>query len=297
MEPRLECKKPGIKAHSIPNSRAFGFLHQLGKVLMMEGRIVSGQPQVSLRPSGRNEASTFAGFCSEHDAKIFREIDMNEIDPKNSLHLSLIDFRAVTREVYVVWENAIRTQRLYVKRVEQGRDTADVTSPLGLHATEEMLRAYAMYQYRHDFSLSIVQSNYDLVDHDTFDIQHEYPTIAVSACFSFERIINTNFTGVVLNVLPMNKSKSLVCFSYLKKDTIAARSKITNILNTEGDIRLLNLSRLIIAYTENFALNPRFVKTWGTTKKLAVERAFRETLLGDARVGSNSRYMLFHNSN
>jgi len=297
MEPRLECKKPGIRAHSIPNSRVFGLLHQSGKVLMMEGRIVKDRPQVTLRLSGRNEASTFAGFCSEHDAEIFREIDVNELDKTKPLHLCLIDFRAVTREVYVVWENAIRTQKLYVKRVEQGRDTADVTSPLGMHATSEMMRSYAMYRYRHDFSVSLVNKNYDLIEHDTFEIQHEYPTIAVSACFSIERIVSDQFTGVVLNILPVDKSRSLVCFSYLKKDANKARLKLSNILSTEGNVRLLNLSRLIIAHTENFALNPRFVKTWSAVKKLAVERAFRETLMGDARIGSNPRYMLFHNSN
>lgn len=297
MEPRLECKKAGIRAHSIPNSRVFGLLHQSGKVLMMEGRIVNDTPQIILRLSGRNEASTFSGFCSDHDAEIFREVDTNDLDHKNPLHLCLIDFRAVTREVYVVWENAIRTQKLYAKRVKQGRDIADVTSPLGLHATGELIRAYAMYLYRHDFSRSVALQRYDLIEHDTFEISHDYPTVAVSACFTYERVTNDNFTGTVLNVLPINKSRSLVCFSYLKKDATEARAKIADILQTDGDTRLLNLSRLIISHTENFALNPRFVKTWNAAKKLAVERAFRETLLGNAKVGSNSRYMLFLNSN
>jgi hypothetical protein len=50
--------------------------------------------------AGRNEASTFTGLCSAHDADLFRPIDTRELDVNDREQFFLLAYRSVTREVH-----------------------------------------------------------------------------------------------------------------------------------------------------------------------------------------------------
>jgi hypothetical protein len=71
---------------------------------------------------GRNFATTFEGFCSNHDAILFRPIETQIFDLANDEQLFLYAYRAIVRELHASMEAAIKLQFGYQGRVEAGLD-------------------------------------------------------------------------------------------------------------------------------------------------------------------------------
>ena len=67
------CSSNIIKAHSIQNNRILSKIAENGKVLMP--KLKSGFIPSDLTEYGRNEATTFTGFCGAHDKSLFQPIE------------------------------------------------------------------------------------------------------------------------------------------------------------------------------------------------------------------------------
>lgn len=72
----MTCEAQAIRSHSVQNSRVLDLLVRDGHVKALGKRIdkMTG-PVIQFEDVGRNEATTFTGFCAEHDAKIFAAIE------------------------------------------------------------------------------------------------------------------------------------------------------------------------------------------------------------------------------
>src|SRR5579872_5881708 len=80
LEPSMQCSEPAIRAHSIQNRQTIALLEQDNHVLAWQPRFSQAGPDIALRRIGRNDASTFAGFCNEHDTELFRPLDTKPLD-------------------------------------------------------------------------------------------------------------------------------------------------------------------------------------------------------------------------
>jgi hypothetical protein len=100
------------------------------------------------RDIGRNLATTFEGFCSTHDTRLFLPIDTKPFDVTDQQQLFLYAYRAVARELHSSMEAAIRVQSTYQKRIEAGIDTGDQPEAAGMMAVERMLHAHSTYVYK-----------------------------------------------------------------------------------------------------------------------------------------------------
>ena len=101
------CDGKGIKAHTIsranilrnftPNGHVYSFLHDINlfKIHKNNGRIKSA------RKIGINNASTFYGFCSYHDNKLFEEIDQKNLINIQPGDMKLYGLRITARELYL----------------------------------------------------------------------------------------------------------------------------------------------------------------------------------------------------
>src|SRR6266700_3279132 len=75
LEPLMQCDQKAIRAHSIQNAQTIGFLAEDGHVIALQLRFSEAGPEIDFKPIGRNEASTFTGFCNQHDTSIFEPLD------------------------------------------------------------------------------------------------------------------------------------------------------------------------------------------------------------------------------
>jgi len=70
--PGMACKAQAIRSHSVQNSRVLDLLVRDGHVKALGKRIDNkAGPVIRFEDVGRNEATTFTGFCAKHDAAAF----------------------------------------------------------------------------------------------------------------------------------------------------------------------------------------------------------------------------------
>jgi hypothetical protein len=77
LELQMSCQKKAIRVHSIQNAKTLDLLEKFGHLIAIRTRFSEGGPQIDFESVGRNEASTFTGFCSEYDGDIFAPIDIS----------------------------------------------------------------------------------------------------------------------------------------------------------------------------------------------------------------------------
>lgn len=294
--PPFNCTQSAIRAHSIQNSRVMDLIHENGKVFMMKMYARLDRQHIQLDLIGRHEASTFTGLCSDHDSNIFREIDNADFDPSDQKHLFLVAYRSVLREFHSLIEGATKLQSMLVKAVEDGSVSPDEPSILMVAATEAMTRSYAFYKYKvTNFDQAYMQSDLSSVTHDVTVFTNQEPTIAASTFSSLKPVIDpSGFIGIAINVIPMPANRMATIFSYASGEAGAARASLDRVLNSAGPVQKYELSKRLIAMTENFVINPRFVATWSAERRAAIVSAFQATIGAvDPDVGENEGYMLF----
>jgi hypothetical protein len=166
LAPGMTCTAEAIRAHSIQNSQVLHLLARDGHVKALTKKIDGNSgPVISFDDVGRNRATTFAGFCSEHDSNIFKALDLNPFNPANPEHLFLIAYRAVARELHAQMDGAAKIQGSYQKRVELGIDSGDGPTPAGMVAVEHMMRSYLTYVYKCSLDEALVSQNYAALSH------------------------------------------------------------------------------------------------------------------------------------
>jgi hypothetical protein len=294
LAPGLSCTTTAIQAHSVQNGRVLDLLVRDGHVKVLKQRIGSGGPQCSFEDIGRNQATTFAGFCSEHDTSIFKLIDNNEFRSDDPQYLFLLAYRAVSRELHAQMDGAFKIQATYCKRVELGIDSGDQPTKAGLIALQHLTNCYQTYTYKSSFDEALLSSSYELVLHDVITLCHKQPTIAVSSLFSLDGLVkNDDSVRVALNVLPVSVSKSVAMFSYLPNDTDLVRSGISGILTSKGDYQKYLLSKLVLNNCENFVVSPSYYDQWSVEKTNTITDYFIQTLYSGRLDTENENLYLF----
>lgn len=120
LSPEMSCTNAAIRAHSVQKSTALSFIEEQGHVYGLKMKIDDGKPACAFEKLGRNNASTFTGFCNLHDTEIFRPIDTKPLDLNDAEQLFLVAYRSITRELHVVMEGAVRLQTLHQTHVNSG---------------------------------------------------------------------------------------------------------------------------------------------------------------------------------
>ncbi|WP_156375681.1 hypothetical protein [Methylobacterium sp. Leaf125] len=292
--PIVRCTNTAIKAHSIQNSKVIDLLHSSGKVYMMTSRLEKNGPAIRLRLEGRNRASTFTGLCSGHDAMLFDPIDNHPIDTSNAQQMFLCAYRSVLRELHVVMEGAARARDMLKTAVDRGVETEECDGPIRKRATSMTIYAYKFYLYKFNQFDEIYRSGeYTKLEYDSFLIDHAHATIAVSSVYFIEPFTSSQYAPIIFNLFPLDDNRSVVSFCYSQEHASRCRASLGRILQSAGEHRNYELSRLVIANTENFILSPKLVSTWAPEKIKAIEDAFNLTTGPMIEIGESPHFMLF----
>jgi len=290
----MNCVQTAIQAHSVQNSRILTLLAHHGHVKAMTlGFDRDGAPQMRMDDVGRNKATTFTGFCSQHDSEIFAPIEREVFRPTDQEHLFLFAYRAVARELHVLMDAAIKIQATYTKRIELGIDKGDQPEPAGMLAIDHILRAHSTYLYKLHFDRALVSKKYGNILHDMFMVAHQQPTVAVCSLYSVDNLSRgDDWVRVALNVFPLSKTESAVIFSYVPEDARLVVTSLNETLTSEGAYQKYLLSKLILNNCENFVISPTYYEEWREDKKADVMAYFTDTLItGNLNVENKNLYL------
>jgi hypothetical protein len=295
LEPTLSCTAPAISAHSVQNATSLDLIADDNHVYEMRMRIRNGAPQCAFEKVGRNQASTFPGFCGHHDTEIFKPIDTKALSLKDKEQLFLIAYRSVTRELHVVMEAAMRLQTTLQRQIAAGIVPKDEPSAAMMEATAHMMKAWGVWKHRLEFyDKPLVKQRYDDVGHSVFVIEGSKPVLASSSFFSVDdRAWGKRFAGVALNVIPRSTTEAAVIVSYPKEQSGEARRYVAPIFLKSGEERLLALSHMLVDRAENFFVSPSHLEGWPDAKRRSIEEAFVGTVIRGEPAKRSSDLMLF----
>jgi len=295
LEPMMECPEKAIRAHSIQNAQVLDLLATDGHLVMLQPSFSEMMPNIEFKSVGRNQASTFSGLCSAHDASLFRALDTKPFNLKDPQQLFLLAYRSVTRELHAIMDGAVKIQSEYSSRVDRGLDPSDGPSTAGIMATSHLINSHSTWAYRaENFDSALLSESYDKIKHNIIIFDDQPPTIAVSALFSLDEIKSANdVVRVVLNVFPVSKDRTIAIFSYTKEDRTKALPALRSILLASGHKQKHELSKLILNHIENFVLSPAYFKNWTQEKTERINDYFVKTLFENAEISDDSDFMLF----
>ena len=97
-----ECSEKIVRAHTVMRSHSLKAIARNGHVYSFVPSMEKiGQGNGAIEPElrGINQASTFSGFCSTHDDKIFAPMEKNAFECSDE-QCFLVGYRAIARELY-----------------------------------------------------------------------------------------------------------------------------------------------------------------------------------------------------
>lgn len=95
-----ECSNKIINAHTVSKSSSLKAIAKDGHVLKISVALKNNEaPKIILGEVGINNASTFSGFCSIHDKKLFSPIEDEAFRP-GPQHCFLVTYRGVSKELF-----------------------------------------------------------------------------------------------------------------------------------------------------------------------------------------------------
>ncbi len=280
LAPKEKCENAAIRAHTVQNSRILELLsskdnHLIGFKLKC---FADKAPIFIYDKVPRDEATTFKGLCSLHDAKLFKPIDTQKIDLNNKEHCYLFAYRAVIRELHSTIESTRKFQSAYLEIEKPDQNKNALIGTAGTIATENLMNSYEIYKYKIKYDFIYEYKLYEYINHFSIAFDMQRPTIAVSSMFLVNDINNDEGEPlrIVLNIFPLSHEKTIVLFSWLSHENEAAKLKLINILSSEGDYRKYLVSKLVLRYCENLVISPEYFLSWSDRKKYIVKQFFEK---------------------
>lgn len=295
LHPSMNCPKPAIRAHSIQNARVLDILHENGHVIMPQLKFSKETgPGVEFALIGRNNASTFTGLCAEHDAELFRPLDVRPLDLADSEQKNLLAMRAVLRELHTCIEAGVRIQVAYQDRVKRGIDPKNQPSEAGIEAIGQMLKAWRVHRFLTEyFYLPLIENRNFSVEHDVIELNGQRPAVAASTFFDVSSDHKDDIVGPTLNIIPVTQDKTVILFSYIAEHKRKVRGSLKDVSRLTGALQKLEISRILLQHAENFVLSPVVYNSWPVGKKQRVLEAFKVTLLSQKELIRHPALMLF----
>lgn len=268
----FNCPKSPIKAHSVSEARILQRISKKGEVLYMSTEHTDNEGMASIVPTGKAKATTFPGFCDEHD-KIFEPIDANNYLPGDKRQEFLFALRAAARE-YTVRKAMQDNLDESIREAEKRKDKEKLEFTLegeGLEVIKLFNQGFVvgtaeLEEIRTTFNVNLSKGRYWKICTETIEIDGEYPIVA-SSTFKLEqgpdgKIINLvrdlsrKGKGTFFTVFPQ-EGKTYCLMSWQHKDRASYNSLVGLNMLSQKKKRVI-VSNLLTAYVENFAVNPEY---------------------------------------
>jgi hypothetical protein len=295
LHPSMDCEEPPIRAHSIQNSRILDLVQTEGHVIMPRYRIEKGKLKAEFKKVGRNDASTFTGLCSKHDAELFKAIDNERLNTDNCEHRRQLAYRAIMREFHTELENAERANALHCEICKaEGKDphtTETAAIHLWAYWIKKSQKVYA-YRRRH-FDAPRENGSQPNLRHLIITIDNQAPVLACSALFSTGFTKDGAIVGPTLNVAPLNERQSVALLSGPGEQWAEIKRTLSKVFDADEKTLKHELAKLIIGHIENFTLSPAHYEKWSDDRKARVLREFEKSLAGPVELEDHPELNIF----
>ncbi len=278
-ENNIQCKnKEIIKAHSIQNNKI------LSKIAA-DGMCISPKAiEFDFKEIGRKVASTFTGFCKEHDKNLFMSIEDNDYVEGNREQEFLFAYRAAAKQFYTD-----RHMFATLEEVKKQYNDNEMTVSIENLKKKMEIDIKDGERTRYQFNNNLRNKRFDRISTIRIVLDSEYP-IALSAAGSLQFDLERNQINQVYGdgyiatsfhtCFPQN-GKTYFLMSYLSKDKARFEGLVQQInAVTQGKdvekIKLL-LSNLILLYAENFYLGPDLWNKFSDKEKKDIVKYFQPT--------------------
>lgn len=260
-----ECSNKIIKAHTVSKSSSLKAIAKDGHVLKISVDLqFNAAPKIILEEVGINNASTFSGFCSVHDKKIFSPI---EDQPFNSspLHCFLVTYRGIAKELFSK-DYASKTFEL-MKTLDGGKSLPQqvaiqaASSSLG---NNNSLTIGDLRQIKSKLNTMLIHNDYSDLNYTVFTLESPPPIMGsamVGPTFDFDGQKAqdiSNDKNSVPDYIAINsfssEGKGYIVLSWLSEHSLTCNKLIRQFLDKK--LTADSLAAFTILLIENFYVSP-----------------------------------------
>ncbi len=263
-----DCSRKIIRAHTVPKSASLKAIAKDGHIYGCVASMASLQKNDgTLTPEliGINKASTFTGFCSVHDNKIFSPLE-NEPFQKTQQQCFLLAYRAFAREVYTKKASAklaeLRTN------LDQGRPAEDqVRLQMEMSTmnsgTELALKDNAFHKQQFDVLLEA--NRYDDCCALVFSFDEPPPVMASGASnpdydFNGKQLQDLDDYSIHPDLITMSSfydgRRGYIVFSWLKYCSKTNEQLLSSLIQKPRKLLTMYFLQYMFASMENCFISP-----------------------------------------
>lgn len=260
-----DCSNKIINAHTVSKSSSLKAIAKDGHVLKISVDLkFNVAPKIILDEVGINNASTFSGFCSVHDKKIFSPI---EDQPFNSspLHCFLVTYRGIAKELFSK-DYASKTLE-FMKTLDGGKSLPQqvaiqaASSSLG---NNNSLTMGDLRQIKSKLDTMLISDDYSGLNYAVFTLESPPPIMGsaiVGPTFDFNghkaQVFSKN-TSDMPDYISINsfssEGKGYIVLSWLSEHSQTCNKLIRQFLDKK--LTADSLAVFTILLIENFYVSP-----------------------------------------
>lgn len=260
------CSSTIIRAHTV--QRCGGGLSSIAKDNHVYGcapdmfQLNAAAGYLELNLIGTRQASTFSGFCGEHDAALFKEVETEQF-VGTAEQVAVLTFRSAAREV---WEKRVKIRAHEIMRhvmKEQGSDSfrelmvASITEAdtLDLKRIEDVKAQLDRIVMQSDWATiasvilwtdrvppvltsGLTYAQYDFAGHELQDFGSSNP-----------------LEGIAVNSIATDSGAGAIIFSWLRSESVPAHLAASLISQPQADMGSAAV-RFIVEHVENHYVAP-----------------------------------------
>ena len=196
------CKGKIIKAHSIQNNRVLNAISDNGHIISIKHQSFGSEYPLDYDEIGRKIASTFPGFCSNHDDKIFKPIEQHDYEYENLEQEFIYAYRALAREYCIKYQAKKMTENMINFKSKNNKlfnslekkdkyfinnSLKNIVKPF-LIGTNNSFKLLENFRIR--FNINLDNRKFFKIRTRRIVLSKEYP-IAVSSAFYVQKDLNT----------------------------------------------------------------------------------------------------------
>ena len=278
-----QCSGPIKNAHSLQNNRILNVICENGHLYYFKPEVVDSGPTSVIKKVGKNDASTFFGFCDFHDTELFKPIEL--FDYTGDIQQKfLFAFRALAVEMHKKLRQLENVKRMFAQR------------------PRIMLDPQFVYMYRvamsdvndHQIEYELFKQGFQNGDYTGVRTIHRELQYGVkfAACSSFTvrydingKVMNDTFStkndrmpSIFLNIYPTPQGTTNILISYLNIDSEVYQNYF-NSLDALDDQKLTKyLNYLVIENTENVFFTPSYIESLSENERKSFERSYNSSM-------------------
>lgn len=280
-----ECSGKIIKAHTVSKSSSLKAIAKNGHVLRISiesnGNI---SPKIKLGEIGINNASTFSGFCSNHDKKLFSPIEDQEFKAI-PLHCFLVAYRGLSKELF----SKIYASRAFefMKTLDKGKSflqqvaIQDLSTSLG---TSNSLTLGDLNYIKSKLDAMLISNDYSNLNNAVFTLDAPPPIMGsavVAPTFDFNGHKAQNISSTSSNVpdyIAINafasEGKGFIVLSWLPEHFRTCNKLIKQFLDKK--LTSDSLAAFMILLIENFYVSPNWWLSLENDTKALIKKMYSQ---------------------